>query len=655
LKQTAIRKLVKGAPLDPLDRRTRRAITVIPLLAWAGLGADSLSSSCYGPEQAFLALGPYTHLGLYLALATALTVFIVSIGYNQVIELFPSGGGGYKVATSLIGPRAGLVSGAALLIDYVLTIATSLASGADAFFSLLPVGAQAYKLTAEVGLILAMMFLNFRGMKESILILLPVFAGFIVLHALLIVYGLSAHAARLPALVPDTVNATVDLSRNLGWAFVAALVLRAYSLGGGTYTGVEALSNNLHMLAEPRVANGKRTMLYMALSLAFTAGGIILLYVLWEAKPVAGQTLNAVVFRNIIDDLGWGTPLFRDLTLALVLALEAGLLLVAAQTGFLDGPAVLSNMAADYWVPRHFRELSDRLVRENGVIVMGAAALAVLVWTQGQVAVLVVLYSINVFLTFSLSKLGLCIYWWRQRGVARKWLQRLVLSALGLTITASILVVTLIVKFTEGGWLTMVVTGGVVGLCLLIKKHYAEIRRQLARADALYADEPDSHDAAAVLKLDTAQPTAVLLVGKHRGASMHALLWVQRLFPGHFRNFVFLAVGEVDAQSYAGTEKMQTLRETIEKSLRYYTGFCRRHGLAAEYRMAFGTDPLAEFTELTRQAMDEYPNSVCFASKLIFTRNDFLTAWLHNKTPLAMQDRLHLEGRQMIILPMKVK
>jgi len=654
LRRTALRKLVKGSPLDPLDQRTRRAITVIPLLAWVGLGADSLSSSCYGPEQSFLALGPNTHLGLYLALATAFTVFIVSLGYNQVIELFPSGGGGYKVATSLIGPRAGMLSGAALLIDYVLTIATSLASGADAFFSLLPVGAQAYKLIAEAGLILAMMFLNFRGMKQSILILLPVFAGFLVLHALLIVYGLSAHAARLPALVPDTVNATVDLSRDVGWAFVAALVLRAYSLGGGTYTGVEALSNNLHMLAEPRIANGKRTMLYMALSLAFTAGGIIVLYVLWEAKPVAGQTLNAVVFRSIIDDVGWGTPVFKDLALVLVLALEAGLLLVAAQTGFLDGPAVLSNMAADYWVPRHFRELSDRLVRENGVIVMGAAALAVLVWTQGQVAVLVVLYSINVFLTFSLTKLGLCIYWWRQRGMARKRLRRLVLSALGLAITASILAVTLVVKFSEGGWLTVAVTGSVVGFCMLIKSHYAEIRRQLARSDALYADEPETHDAAAVPPLDPAQPTAVLLVGKHRGASMHTLLWVQRLFPGHFRNFVFLAVGEVDAQSYAGTEKMQKLHETIEKSLRYYTGFCHRHGLAAEYRMAFGTDPLEKFTELTWQAMDDYPNSVCFASKLIFTRNSFLTAWLHNKTPLAMQDRLHLEGKQMIILPMKV-
>jgi hypothetical protein len=214
--------------------------------------------------------------------------------------------------------------------------------------------------------------------------------------------------------------------------------------------------------------------------------------------------------------------------------------------------------------------------------------------------------------------------------------------------------VTLVVKFTEGGWLTMVVTGSVVGFCLLMKNHYTEIRQQLAGADALYPDEPDSHDSAAVPKLDSAQPAAVLLVGRHRGASMHALLWVQRLFPGHFRNFIFLAVGEVDAQSFAGPEKMQKLREAIEKSLRYYTGFCHRHGLAAEYRMAFGTDPLTEFTKLTQQVMDEYPNSVCFASKLIFPRSTLPTAWLHNKTPLAMQERLHLEGRQVIILPMKV-
>ena len=182
-------QLLFGKPLDPLDPRTRHAIAVTPLLAWVGLGADGLSSSCYGPEEAFLALGQHTPLALFLALATAATVFIIALGYNQVIELFPTGGGGYRVATALLGPGPGLVSGAALLVDYVLTVATSLASGVDAFFSLLPVSAQAFKLGTEIVLVVLMTGLNFRGMRESILVLLPIFIGFVVLHLGLIIYG----------------------------------------------------------------------------------------------------------------------------------------------------------------------------------------------------------------------------------------------------------------------------------------------------------------------------------------------------------------------------------------------------------------------------------------------------------------------------------
>jgi amino acid transporter len=205
----------------------------------------------------------------------------------------------------------------------------------------------------------------------------------------------------------------------------------------------------------------------------------------WDAKPVEGQTLNAVVFHAIISHLGWGTPLMQNALLALVLAFEAGLLLVGAQTGFLDGPAVLSNMAGDYWVPRYFRDLSARLVRQNGIIVMGVASLLILSWTHGDVSVLVVLYRINVFLTFSLSLLGLCIYWWRHRKEARIWLKRLFLSAMGLTVTATVLVITLFEKFMAGGWLTVVVTSAVIGLCLLIKRHYVETRKNLTQADAV--------------------------------------------------------------------------------------------------------------------------------------------------------------------------
>ncbi len=647
------RRFVLGAPLDPLDQRTRRRIALVPLLAWVGLGADGLSSSCYGPEEAFKTLGPHIHLGLFLALATAVTVFIIALGYNQVIRLFPTGGGGYRVATALLGPHAGLVSGSALLVDYVLTVTTSLASGADAFFSLLPVAAQSFKLSAEVALVLALTTLNFRGMKESIAVLAPIFFGFVISHGFLIVYGVAYHAESLPGLAPSTLGQTRELAHGMGWMFVLALFLRSFSMGGGTYTGLEAVSNNVGMLAEPRVRNGIWTMFLMASSLAFTAGGIILLYMLWKATPVEGQTLNAVVFQSIIGSFGWNSQWLPAALLALVLALEAGLLLVGAQTGFLDGPTVLSNMAADSWVPRHFRDLSSRLVRQNGIVMMGLSSLAILLWTGGQVDLLVVLYSINVFLTFSLTLLGMCVYWWRRRGEDAAWGSHFAFSALGLSLAASILVVTTFEKFTAGGWLTVVVTGLVVALCLLTKRHYDETRNDIGRADALFAALAAQPDVPGP-ELDPSKPTAVLLVGKHLGCNMHCMLWVPRLFPNYFKNFIFVAVGEVDAQSFEGQEHLDRLRASMEKSLGICVAHCHRHGVAAGYEMGFGTDPAAEFTRLAERVLEKYPNAVCFATKLIFPRVNMLTRWLHNQTPLILQQRLHLAGYQMVLLPMKV-
>src|SRR5438874_5833546 len=264
-----LRQKLFGKPLDPLDTKTRRHIALVAFFAWVGLGADGISSSCYGPEEAFRALGMHTQLGLYLALATAATVFIISLAYNQVIELFPTGGGGYRVATSLIGPRAGLVSGAALIVDYVLTIAISVASGVDALFSLLPVTAGVYKIGTELVLITLLLVLNMRGMKESIRLLLPIFLGFVVTHVFLIAYGILGHSQGLTMVAPDALAETSKLAHNIGWVATLSLFLRAYSLGGGTYTGIEAVSNNVQTLREPVVRTGKLTMFYMAVSLAF--------------------------------------------------------------------------------------------------------------------------------------------------------------------------------------------------------------------------------------------------------------------------------------------------------------------------------------------------------------------------------------------------
>lgn len=644
-----IKSYVIGDPLNPFNPNALRHVSLVAFLAWVGLGADGLSSSCYGPAEAFIALGQNHNLALYIALATAVTVFIISVGYNQVIELFPSGGGGYKVATQLLGSYVGLISGAALIVDYVLTIAVSAASGMDALFSMLPQGFMPYRLFGAAMLIIFLLIVNLRGMKESIKILLPIFIGFVITHFGLIVYGIAAHSKGLTVIIPDTINQTKTLAATLGWLPLLAIMLHAYSLGSGTYTGLEAVSNNVNRLSEPRVKTGKWTMFYMALSLSFTAGGIILLYLLWNAAPMRGETLNAVVFHSILGNSWLGKVL-----LYITLALEAGLLVVAANTGFLGGPSVLANMAVDSWVPNRFRHLSSRLVIQNGVILFGISALVILLWSGGRVSLLVILYSINVFITFSLSLLGLCVYWIKQRHHASsRWMIRLALSLFAFIIVTSILCVTLFSKFEHGGWFTVVITCAVIGLCLLIKKHYIKVSKKLAELDT-QLKQSIIEKKSDLLIPDPQQPTAVILVGKSFGVGMHTLLCVLRIFPRHFKNFIFLSVGIVDVESFSGGTALERMQQEVNEILQYFVDYCQQYDLAAESYAAFGTDTVENLTELAEIIGEKYPNCIFFASKLIFEHDNWITRILHNETPTTLQRHLHLQGKELVILPMKI-
>lgn len=645
---TRLKQWIIGSPINPFNPASVRHVSLIALLAWVGLGADGLSSSCYGPEEAYIALGTHTHFALYIAIATTITIFVISIGYNQVIELFPSGGGGYKVASQLLGPHVGLVSGAALIVDYALTIAVSTASAMDALYSLLPTTFLSYKLISEVGLIFFLLLLNMRGMKESIKVILPIFLGFFVIHLYLIVYGIIAHHKGLALIIPDTLAETKSAIAQVGWIPVLALILHAYSLGGGTYTGLEAVSNNVNRLREPRVETGKWTMLYMAVSLSLTAGGMILLFLLWEPIPVFGQTLNAVVFHSILGDSQTGA-----LLLLMTLLLEAGLLFAAANTGFLAGPSVLANMAIDGWLPNRFRHLSTRLVIQNGLFLYGIFAVAILLWCQGKVSLLVVLYSINVFITFSLSLFGMCVYWMKGREkVSPRWLSRFMFSLVAFLITSSILCVTLVSKFQSGGWLTVVVTCTVILICLGIKRHYNMINKKLILIDQ-QLKQTIAHPITPI-PVDPHQPTAVILVGKSPGVAMHTLLNVIRMFPRHFKNFVFLSVGNVDVESFAGQEELSEMRTEVNENLMYFVDYCQQYGIAAEAFASFGTDTIGELTKLSENVNKQFSNCIFFASKLVFEHDNFLTRMLHNETALAIQRQLHLQGKELVILPMKI-
>ena len=534
----------------------------------------------------------------------------------------------------------------------MLTIAISVASGIDALFSLLPIGFHSWKVATGFFLVVVLTLLNLRGMKEGIKVLLPIFLGFVATHAFLIVYGLIAHVGEFAVIVPKTLEDTRELTTNLGWTGAAALLLLAYSQGGGTYTGLEAVSNNVNVLAEPRVRTGKLTMMYMAMSLAFTAGGIIILYLLWNSVPVDGKTLNAVLFGDIIKSFGWESDWTTEGAVIVTLAFEAGLLFVAANTGFLGGPAVLSNMAGDSWVPHKFRYLSTRLVTENGILVMGIAALGILVWTQGSVALLVVLYSVSVFLTFAVSLFGLCVYWLRHRN-QKRWFGRFVLSGIGFLVCAVILAMLMVEKFTAGGWLAALIIAAIVGACLFIRHHYEWTKAQIRIVDETFSGIPFGSNVNPAA-LDSEAPTAVFLVGSSRGGGLHALLWVQRMFPGHFRNFVFVNARTVDAHAYGGNEDVEALKVQANSALSYFVNFCNSKGWAAKSYLAFGTDPLDEFTKLAERVLAEYPNSIFFASKLIFEYDNWFVRLLHNQAALALQRRFHLRNMQMVIMPMKL-
>ncbi len=651
----SLTELILGKPKDPLDPRVFHQISLIAFLAWVGLGADGLSSSAYGPEEAYLALGQHFYLALPLAILTAVTVFVISASYSQIIELFPTGGGGYLVATKLLGAKAGLVSGSALVVDYMLTITISIASSADALFSFLPIGFQPYKIFAEVIFIFGLIVLNLRGVKESVLFLLPIFLLFVIMHIIAIGLGVAPHIGDMSSLVASSYSETVTDVQKLGLLTTLAILLHAYSLGGGTYTGIEAVSNGLQILREPRVATGKKTMLYMATSLAFTASGILLCYLLNRVVYEPGRTLNASLFSKV-----YGVFLGADSgsTAALVivtLITEAALLIVAAQAGFLDGPRVLSNMSLDSWAPHRLSHLSDRLVTRNGVWFMGFASLAFLIYSHGDVKLLVVMYSINVFLTFTLSQLGMCRHWWEVRKSPERWRHGLFINGLGLVLTATILCVTVATKFAEGGWVTIVVTFVFVSICQVIRWHYDRIGAALKRLDETLLGIPFQPDLTAPApQKNPGAPTAAIIVRDFDGVAVHTLLNIQRLFPNHFKNVVFISVGVIDTGQFKGHDEIENLRRKKEEDLKSFVDFSTCLGWYTEYRFDLGVDLIAELEQLCDSVAREFPRAVFFSGKLVFEEENLFTRLLHNHTPFTLQQRLQFAGRDMMILPIRV-
>jgi amino acid transporter len=655
-KTTLLHRLFYGKERNIEDPSLFHSISLIPFLAWVGIGVDGLSSSAYGPDESYRALfniqnwGSHPEIAILLALAITLTVGVISLSYTGLIEHFPYSGGGYGVATKLLGPYFGLISGCALLVDYILTITTSIASSIDQVFNVFPLTMQGWKLPVEVLLVGGLIVLNLRGIKESITIIVPVFLLFCATHIalmggiILLHPGSASTAAHVAALHTEIRSDT----GSLGLWVMLLIFLQAYSRGAGTYTGIEAVSNGVSAMREPQVSNAKRTMLYMAVSLAVTAGGLILCYYLADLQPDPNRTMNGL----LVAKLNWG-----DWFTWLTLGSEAGLLVFAAQTGYIGGPRVMANMALDGWIPRRFSSLSDRLTSHYGVLMVGGAAIASLLYTEGKVDVLVTMYSINVFVTFSLSQLGMLRFWWPRQHGKRK--RSLGIHALSFVLCFSVLITVVILKFAEGAWVTLFVTGVLIIACLLIHGHYVRVRAKLAELNAQLGDmqqlasggEDVEHEH---VPLDPKKQTAVLLVNAYSGLGIHTLLILLKTFPGQYKQVYFASVGVLDSGNFKGVDEVAKLRVDRQQTLDKFILLARTLGLAADGEYTLGTDPVAESAHLCVRIRQKFPRSVFFAGKLLFEAEKWYYPLLHNETAYAITRRLQLQGIPMVVMPIRI-
>ena len=650
------KKFLVGGSRDFRDSRIFHSISLTAFLAWVGLGSDGLSSSCYGPAEAFKALQGHPTLGIFVAVATGLTILVIAASYSHIIELFPSGGGGYLVASKLLSPEVGLVSGSALLIDYVLTITISVASGADAIFSFLRAPFLPWKLWFVVAGVAILLVLNLRGIKEAVMPLVPVFLLFVLTHLAAIIYAVGSHLLNAGAVYQETATELHRSLSSLGMFGVLFLILKAYSLGAGTFTGIEAVSNGLPVLREPKIQTARKTMRYMAWSLSITVMGLMAAYIFLGVSDTPGKTLNAVLFDSLT--ASWGKAAGNAFVWVTLLS-EAILLFIAAQTGFLDGPRVLANMALDNWLPKKFATLSDRLVTERGILVMGLASLAMMVASSGSVDFLIVLYSINVFITFTLSQLGMVRHWWQERGSEPRWLGKMAVNGIGLVLTSFIRVSVVLLKFNEGGWITIVITGALVMLAFFIKGHYNKTYQTLKRLDiiveaAVMSGAEVEGRAIPEPACDPKAKTAAILVNGFNGLGLHTLFSISRLFPGVYKNFVFVQVGPVDAGNFKGADEIGHLNEYVKSESDKYVRYMKEHGYYAEAFTSIGTDVVEEINKLVPKITEKYPDIVFFGGQLVFTNESLMDRVLHNYTVFAVQQNLYNRGIPFLILPIRV-
>jgi amino acid transporter len=496
---TFVKRLLVGPPMPLAQARHERLGKATALAVFS---SDAMSSVAYATEEILLVLvlagAAAAHLANPIALSIAGLLIIVAISYQQTIHAYPNGGGSYIVAHDNLGTIPGLVAAAALLVDYVLTVAVSVAAGVAAITSALP-SLQHHKVVLGVVFVAAIALANIRGVRESGRIFAIPTYFFIASFAVLLAGGF--YRLLTGTLEPVTEPPAVAME-DLTWF----LVLRAFSAGCTAMTGTEAISNGIPAFRPPESRNAAITLAWMAAILATLFVGITALASALHVFPSESETVVSQIARRLFGS---------GLIYYLIQAATALILVLAANTSFADFPRLSSLLARDRFVPRQFATLGERLVFSNGIMVLAGFAALLLVAFRGETHALIPLYAVGVFVSFTLSQAGMVRYWWTRHTPG--WRHRLVINGTGAVATGIVTLVIAATKFTHGAWIVVIVIPLLVATFLAMHRHYGEV------AEALTLEGLDGPP--------EFQHTVLVLVGDvHRGV-VRAMQYARTLAP----------------------------------------------------------------------------------------------------------------------------
>lgn len=460
------KRFIIGRPLKNEDLGDEKFSVFwgLPILA-----SDALSSVAYAVEEILLVLFPIIGMLAFssmthIAAAIIGLVVILAFSYRQTIQNYPNGGGAYVVAKENLGLMAGVTAGAALSVDYILTVAVSISSGVAQITSAFPV-LRPYTIPMCLGIILLIMVGNLRGIRESAkLFSIPAYAFIVAVLAMLIWGFFKLRSGYIPeppaALEPAVVQTTSSVS--------LFLLLRAFSNGCSALTGIEAVSNAVPNFKEPSIKHAKTVMLLLCTLVVVLFGGTILLANAFQVAPTHGKTVIIQIAEQIFGN---------SFMFYYVMASTFIILAMAANTAYSGFPLLVSVIAREGYAPRQLSMRGDRLSFSNGILLLSAVSALLIVIFNANVSHLIGLYAIGVFISFTLSQSGMFMKWFRSRG--KNWVPKAILNGFGAFVTAIVVVIIAITKFNEGAWIVVFLIPTLVFLMMKVRKHYEAVSEQL--------------------------------------------------------------------------------------------------------------------------------------------------------------------------------